>query len=43
MNDFPFGFVPILALVAALAQLAWYVAVILFLYRIWKKVKHLPG
>ena len=24
-------------------QIAWYVGVIVLLYRIWKKVKHLPG
>ena len=24
-------------------SLAWYIAVILFLYKIWQKVKHLPG
>ena len=26
-----------------LLNLAWYVAVIVFLYKIWQKVKHLPG
>lgn len=26
-----------------LVQLAWYVAVIVFLYKIWQKVKHLPS
>jgi hypothetical protein len=41
---FPFGsyalaflFIPILI------QIVWYVAVTVFLYKIWKKVKHLPG
>jgi hypothetical protein len=34
---------PILALFAAVASLAWYVAVVVFLYKIWQKVKHLPG
>jgi hypothetical protein len=24
-------------------QVGWYVAVIVLLYRIWQKVKHLPG
>jgi hypothetical protein len=27
----------------ALISLAWYVGVIVFLYKIWQKVKHLPG
>jgi hypothetical protein len=26
-----------------LLNLAWYVAVIVFLYKIWQKVKRLPG
>jgi hypothetical protein len=26
-----------------IVQAAWYIAVIVFLYRIWKKVKHLPA
>jgi hypothetical protein len=34
---FAFLFIPMLI------QLVWYVAVIVFLYKIWKKVKHLPG
>jgi hypothetical protein len=29
--------------ILGLIQLAWHVAVIVFLYRIWQKVKHLPG
>jgi hypothetical protein len=28
---------------AILLNIAWYVAVIVLLYKIWKKVKHLPG
>ena len=32
-----------LAGLAALVQLAWQVAVLVFLYKIWQKVKHLPG
>lgn len=27
----------------ALLSLAWYLGVIVLLYKIWKKVKHLPG
>ena len=34
---------PIIALLAGFISLAWYVAVIVLLYRIWLKVKHLPG
>ena len=26
-----------------LVSFGWYVAVIVFLYKIWQKVKHLPG
>jgi len=40
MNSGPF--VPmLLAALLGLAQLAWYVAVFVLLYRIWGKVKHL--
>jgi len=35
--------IPIIALMAGFISLAWYVAVIVLLYRIWQKVKHLPG
>ena len=28
---------------AALVQLAWHVAVLVFVYKIWQKVKHLPS
>jgi hypothetical protein len=34
---------PIIPAVIALVSIAWYVVVILFLYKIWQKVKHLPG
>ena len=27
----------------ALVQVVWYIAVIVFLYKIWQKVKLLPG
>ena len=33
------GFVSLVAFV----QLAWHVAVIVFLYKIWQRVKHLPS
>jgi hypothetical protein len=32
----------LLAPIAAL-QFAWYVGVIVLLFKIWRKVKHLPG
>ena len=32
-----------LAGLMALLQLAWAITVIVFLYKIWQKVKHLPG
>ena len=34
---------PFLIMLGVLVQFAWYVAVIVFLYKIWQKVKHLPG
>ena len=34
---------PIIPVVVMLVSLAWYIAVIVFLYKIWQKVKHLPG
>ena len=37
------GFMPMIIVPFALMNLAWYVAVIVFLYKIWQKVKHLPG
>ena len=42
MTNFPFA-VPFVVLLAMLVQLAWHVAVIVFLYKIWQKVKHLPA
>ena len=29
--------------VGAIVNLAWHLAVIVFLYKIWQKVKHLPS
>ena len=44
MNDFTFPLlITALAGVAGLVQLAWQIAVIVFIYKIWQKVKHLPG
>jgi hypothetical protein len=44
MDTFPFPlFVPILVVTLGLIQLAWYVAVIVLLFKIWQKVRHLPG
>ena len=47
MNEvpFPWPFVPVIVfgLAIGLIQVAWYVAVTVFLYKIWQKVKHLPG
>ena len=44
MNDFTVPLViTVLAGLAGLVQLAWQVAVIVFLYKIWQKVKHLSG
>jgi hypothetical protein len=42
MTDFPFV-VPFIVLLMMLVQLAWAIAVIVFLYKIWQKVKHLPA
>jgi hypothetical protein len=40
-NDF-LAIGSLIALMGAI-QLAWYVAVIVFLYKIWSKVRHLPA
>jgi len=34
---------PLVAFVIGLVSLAWYVGVIVMLFKIWQKVKHLPG
>ena len=40
----PLQVVPILPFLGlGLLQLAWYVAVPVMLYKIWRKVRHLPG
>ena len=41
-SSFPI-FVPLLIAPLILLNVVWYVAVIVFLYKIWQKVKHLPG
>ena len=43
MDYFPFAPMVFLVLPLMLVQLGWYVAVIVFLYKIWQKVKHLPA
>ena len=41
MNDYLLSFsVPF---VIALVSLTWYVGVLVMLFKIWRKVKHLPG
>ena len=40
---FWFSLMPIIIAPLILVNLAWYVAVIVFLYKIWKKVRLLPG
>ena len=42
-SSVPYFFFPLLFLPLALVSLAWYVWVTVFVYKIWKKVKHLPG
>jgi len=39
----PSSLVPFLFLPLMLLSLVWYVGVIVLLYKIWQKVKHLPG
>ena len=36
-------FVPLIVVPLFLLNVVWYVAVIVFLFKIWQKVKHLPG
>ena len=43
MDGIWFGLMPLLVLPLMLVSAAWYVAVIVFLYKIWQKVRHLPG
>ena len=43
MDPMPFFPIAFFVGVTALVNIAWGVAVIVFLYKIWQKVKHLPG
>jgi hypothetical protein len=45
MDNVPFQFFPFLVfgVIGGLIQLVWSIAVLVFLYKIWQKVKHLPG
>jgi hypothetical protein len=44
MNIDNFYLIPAaLAGAVALVSLAWHIAVIVFVYKTWQKVKHLPG
>jgi hypothetical protein len=42
VNTFP-ATIGVFVAVMGLVQVAWYVAVIVLLYKIWTKVRHLPG
>jgi hypothetical protein len=44
MNSYPYPLPFLLIPIAiGLVSLAWYVGVIVMLFKIWQKVKHLPG
>jgi hypothetical protein len=43
MNSNPFLFPSIVMGSSMLVSLAWHVVVIVLVYKIWQKVKHLPG
>jgi hypothetical protein len=42
-SGFFFSFLPLVAVPLILLSAAWHVAVLVFLFRIWRRVKHLPG
>jgi hypothetical protein len=42
-SGFFFSFLPLVAIPLMLLSVAWNVAVLVFLFKIWRKVKHLPG
>ena len=42
-TGFFFSFMPLIVVPFLLLNVAWYVAVIVLLFKIWKKVRHLPG
>ena len=43
MDGYPLPLIGIFVGVLGLVQLAWHIAVIVFLYKIWVKVRHLPS
>jgi len=42
-GGFFFSFLPVIVVPLMLLSVAWHVVVLVFLFRIWRKVKHLPG
>ena len=42
-SGFFFSFMPMLVIPIFLLNAAWYVAVLVLLVRIWRRVKHLPA
>ena len=42
-SGFFFSFLPVVVIPLMLINVAWYVAVLVLLVRIWQKVKHLPA
>ena len=40
---FFFSFLPLIVVPFALLNIAWYVAVIVLLVKIWRRVRHLPA
>jgi hypothetical protein len=40
---FFFSFMPVIVVPLILLNVGWYVAVFVLLFKIWQKVKHLPG
>jgi len=43
MNEIVQFGMPLIVLLALAIKLVWYAGVIVLLFRIWQKVKHLPG
>jgi hypothetical protein len=42
-TGFFFSFMPVIVVPLILPNVGWYVAVLVLLFKIWQKVKHLPG
>jgi hypothetical protein len=42
-GGFWFSFMPLIVLPLVLLNAAWYVTVLVLLFKIWKKVRHLPA